>query len=88
MRSIVLNWILRCIMYGLGVFCILLLGGLQALIPSHHRLCPYSINVTVSALTMPFIFLVLHYIALNVYISFLERKIARLEINKTKNVEE
>ena len=27
MRSIV-HWILRCIMYGLGVFCILLLGGL------------------------------------------------------------
>ena len=26
MRSIV-HWILRCIMYGLGVFCILLHGG-------------------------------------------------------------
>lgn len=87
MRSIV-HWILRCIMYGLGVFCILLLGGLAGAYSESSQIMSILYKCFCFSFDNAIYFLVLHYIALNVYISFLERKIAMLEINKTKNVEE
>lgn len=75
-------------MYGLGVFCILLLGGLAGTYSESSQIMSILYKCYCFSFDNAIYFLVLHYIALNVYISFLERKIARLEINKTKNVEE
>lgn len=75
-------------MYGLGVLCVLLLGGLAGAYSESSEIMSILYQCYCFSFDNAIYFLVLHYIALNVYISFLERKIARLEINKTKNVEE
>lgn len=88
MRSIILNWILRCIMYGLGVLCVLLFGGLAGAYSESSKIMSILYKCYCFSFDYAIYFLVLHYIIMNIYISFLERKIAKLEINQTKNVEE
>lgn len=86
MRNIVLGWILRCMKYGLAVFCILLLGGLAGAYSESSVIMSILYKCYCFSFDNAIYFLVLHYIALNIYISFLERKISRLEINQ--NAEE
>lgn len=88
MRSIVLNLLLLCIKYGLGVFCILILGGLADAYSESSEIMSIIYKCFCFSFDNAIYFLVLHYIALNAYIFFLERKISRLEINQTKNAEE
>lgn len=85
MRSIVLNWILRCIMYGLGVLCVLLLGGLAGAYSESSTIMSIIHKCYCFSFDNAIYFLVLHYIALNIYVSFLEKKIATFQKDGIKN---
>lgn len=85
MRSIIVNWILRCIMYGLGVLCVLLLGGLAGTYSESSTIMSIIHKCYCFSFDNAIYFLVLHYIALNIYVSFLEKKIATFQKDGIKN---
>lgn len=85
MRSIGLNWIWRCIMYALGVLCVLLLGGLASAYSESSTIMSIIHKCYCFSFDNAVYFLILHYIALNIYVHFLEKEIAIIQKNGSKN---